>query len=129
MTYEVAQWKRIRWGREVKPTWIYGSETTTPSANTDLVSVNVSSGKSGYVYGFYVCADEGNTFRIEWTSGGSAKTYRIVMQTAGAIHYADFIALNEGLPADEGTTITIKNVNAGNSGMIYQAGILYAETE
>jgi hypothetical protein len=36
-------------------------------------------------------------------------------------------AYNEGYSADAGTSITITNVNAGSTGIIYQAGLLVAE--
>jgi len=116
-----------RFGRNVEPIWIHGSEITAPAANTNLVSRTVSTGKIGYIYGFFINTQEANDFLIVWTSGGTTRQIRITFSGAGAIHYADFIALNEGLPADSGTTIAIRNVNAGSTGKIYQARLLYAE--
>jgi hypothetical protein len=40
------------------------------------------------------------------------------------LHFVDVIALNEGLPADGGTSVTITNVNAGSAGVVYQAALL-----
>jgi hypothetical protein len=117
----------IRFGRNVTPTWINGSETTAPAANTALVSKTVTTGKSGYIYGFMITAQEANDFKINWTSGGSAKSKRIVFGGKGTTHFVDVVALNEGLPADAGTSVTITNVNAGGSGMVYQCALLYAE--
>jgi hypothetical protein len=119
--------KTLRWGRDVSPAWVYGAEVTAPAAGTALVSKTVSTGKSGYIYGFFISAGEANDFKINWTSGGAAKSVRIPFVSKGAVQYVDFIALNEGLPADAGTSITITNVNAGSSGVVYQAGLLYVE--
>jgi len=115
-----------RWGRNVTPAWIYGAEVTAPAAGTALVSRTVSTGKSGYIYGFLIITQEANNFKVNWTSGGAAKSLRIVMGT-GTLYIADFVALNEGAPADAGSTISITNVNAGSTGIVYQAALLYAE--
>lgn len=117
----------LRWGRDVTPVWIHTGEVTAPAANTALVSKTVSAGKRGYIYGFFISAGEANDFKINWTSGGTSYSIRIPLGGKGYVHYADFIALNEGLGADAGTSITITNVNAGSSGVIYQARLLYAE--
>lgn len=116
-----------RWGRDIEPSWVDGSEVTAPAAGTALVSKTVSAGKSGYIYGFFISAGEGNDFKINWTSGGTAYSKRIVFIGKGTLQYVDFAALNEGKPADAETSITITNVNNGGAGVIYQASILYAE--
>jgi hypothetical protein len=116
-----------RWGYAVEPTWIYGAEITAPPANTALVSKTVSSGMKGLIYGLFITAQEANDFKVNWTSGGVSRSLRIVMGGKGTVVATFEKPLNEGLPADAGTTITITNVNAGGVGMIYQAGILYAE--
>jgi len=117
----------FRWGRDVTPTWVHGSEVTAPATNTALVSKTVSSGKSGYIYGFFITAGEANDFLISWTSGGATYSRRIVFGGKGSLQYVDIIPLNEGLPADSGTAVSITNVNAGGAGVIYQAAVLYAE--
>jgi len=117
----------IRWGRNVAPTWVIGSEATAPAAGTALVSKTVSTGKKGYVYGFMITAQEANDFKVNWTSGGTAYSKRIVFGGKGTTHFVDAVALNEGLPADAGTSVTITNVNAGATGIVYQCAILYAE--
>jgi hypothetical protein len=117
----------VRWGRNVSPVWVIGSETTAPSAGTALISKTVSTGKTGYIYGFLITAQEANDFKINWTSGGLSKSLRIVFGGKGTTTYTDNIPMNEGLGADAGTSITITNVNAGGSGMVYQACLLYAE--
>jgi hypothetical protein len=120
-------YQAIRFGRDVSPTWVHGDEVTAPVAGTALVSKTVSSGKTGYIYGFFISAGEANDFKISWTSGGMTYSIRIPFGGQGCIHYTDSIALNEGMGADAGTSITITNVNAGSSGVIYQARLLYAE--
>jgi hypothetical protein len=117
----------IRWGRDVAPAWVHGGEVTAPAAGTALVSKTVSTGKAGYIYGFFISAGEANDFKINWTSGGASYSIRIPFSAKGAIHYADFIPMNEGLGADGGSSITITNVNAGSSGIVYQARLLYGE--
>jgi hypothetical protein len=41
--------------------------------------------------------------------------------------FTDTVAINNDLPADEGTAIIIENVNAGGGGMIYHAKLLVAQ--
>jgi len=120
--------KRQRWGREIEPEWIHASEVTAPAAATNLVSKTVGAGKSGYIYGFLITTGEANDFLINWTSGGTAYSIRVTFTSSGTTEAIDNVPLNEGLPADAGTTITIQNVNAGAAGIIYQARLLYAET-
>jgi len=118
----------VRYGRTPSVlTWVYGSEVSAPSAGASLVSRSVGSGKKGYVYGFFITASEANDFYINWTSGGTAHKVRIKFTGAGSLEYAGFIPVNEGLPADSGSTVSITVVNAGSSGSVYQAGLLYVE--
>ncbi|MEM1523612.1 MAG: hypothetical protein QXU69_11305 [Thermofilaceae archaeon] len=119
--------KLLRWGRDVSPLWVHGGEVVAPAAGTALVSRIVSIGKVGYIYGFYISAGEANDFRINWTSGATAYSIRIVFPSKGSLQYVDFVPINEGLPADGGSTISITNVNSGSAGVVYQARILYAE--
>jgi len=116
-----------RWGRNVSPAWVHGAEVTAPAANTALVSVAVSAGKAGFIYGLFISAQEANDFKVSWTSGATAYSRRIVFAGKGSLQYVDIVPLNEGLPADAGSSVTITNVNAASAGMIYQAAILYAE--
>jgi hypothetical protein len=116
--------KLIKWGRDVTPAWVHGGEVTAPAANTALVTWTVPADKTGYIYGFFISAGEGNDFKINWTSGGVAYSRRIVFPGKGTLHFVDMIALNEGLPADGGTSVTITNVNAGSAGIVYQATLL-----
>jgi hypothetical protein len=116
--------KLIKWGRDASPFWVHGGEVTAPEAGTALVSWTVPSGRVGYVYGFFISAGEGNDFKLNWTSGGVAYSRRIVFPGKGTLHFVDVIALNEGLPADANTSVTITNVNAGSAGVVYQAALL-----
>jgi hypothetical protein len=113
-----------RWGRDVTPAWVHGDEVTAPAAGTALVSWTVPVGKTGYIYGFYISAGEGNDFKVNWTSSGVAYSRRIIFPGKGTLHFVDVIAINEGLPADGGTSVTITNVNAGSAGIVYQAALL-----
>lgn len=116
-----------RYGRNVTPAWTLGSEATAPAADTALVTKGISSGKTGYIYGFMISAQEPNDFKIKWTSGTNAKTYRLVFAGAGSMIVLLDTALNEGLGADASSNITINNVNAGTTGKIYQAQLLTGE--
>ncbi|MEM2498367.1 MAG: hypothetical protein QXR81_08330 [Candidatus Nezhaarchaeales archaeon] len=116
-----------RWGRVVYPFWKEGAEITAPAPETNLVAHTVSTGKKGYIYGFFISAQEGNDFKLVWTSGGTTYSRRIILAGKGSVQYVDFIALNEGLPADPGSVIAIQNVNAGSLNIIYQASILIGE--
>jgi hypothetical protein len=104
-----------------------GSEVTAPSAGTALASRTVGAGRRGYVYGVFITAGEANDFRLEWTSGGVSYSLRIPLCGRGAIMLTSLIPLNEGLPADGGTSVAVTNINAGSPGVVYQAAVLYAE--
>ncbi|MEM3662374.1 MAG: hypothetical protein QXI68_02195 [Sulfolobales archaeon] len=112
----------MRWGHLTSPTWIIGSDVSNPPANTTLVSFNVPQNKKAYIYGLYIATPEGNDFYLSWVNNNSEKRYYILFGAKGTLYFADLIPLNEGLPADPNTTITIKNVNAGTN--IYRAGVM-----
>jgi hypothetical protein len=116
----------IKWGRDVSPFWVHGGEVTAPVAGTALVSWSVPTGKVGYIYGFFISAGEGNDFKLNWTSGGVVYSKLIMFPSKGTLHFTDIVALNEGLPADPGTSITITVVNDGSTGAVYQAALLVA---
>jgi hypothetical protein len=116
-----------RWGYAVEPSWTFGSEVTAPAAGTALVSKTVSTGKNGYIFGVFITTQEANDFKINWTSGGTAYSIRIIFAGKGTLMSAFPKAYNEGYPADAGTSVTITNVNAGSTGIIYQAGLLFLE--
>jgi hypothetical protein len=117
----------IRWGRNVTPTWVHAAEQIAPGALTVLVTQAVTAGLSGFIYGFFVSVGEGNDFLINWTSATVAYSKRLVFGGGGVIQAVEGTPMNEGLPADGGTNVTITNVNAGGAGIVYQANILYAE--
>jgi len=116
-----------RWGKDIEPFWVHAAEVTAPAAGTALVSRIVTAGKQGFIYGFFITSPEANEFRINWTSNTTARSIRIVYNAAGSEESIDTIPMNEGLPADGGTAITITNVNAGTTGKVYQARLLVAE--
>jgi len=117
----------LHWGHNVNPAWVHAAEVVAPAGGTALVTRAVTAGKAGYIYGFFISAQEGNDFLINWTSGGAARSTRQVFGGAGTVEYVAALPCNEGLPADGGTNITITNVNAAAAGKIYQARLLYAE--
>jgi len=116
-----------RWGRDIELRWTHGRQIIAPPANTALVSQRVGSDRKGYIYGFSMTAGEGNQFTISWVSSGEVKSRVILLPNMGTVQHVDIIPLNEGAEADGNTTITIKNVNAGTPGKIYQASLLYGE--
>jgi hypothetical protein len=118
-------WQKMRYGRVLSSlVWVYGSVVSAPAAGTALASYSVPAGKQGFIYGYFITATEANQFEIRWTSSAAARAIRIVFVAGGSVHGASLIALNEGLPADAGTTISIVNISAGASGNVYQAGLL-----
>jgi len=117
----------IRWGRDVSPAWVHAAEVVAPLIGAVLVTRAVTAGMVGYIYGYFVSATEGNEFLINWTSATVAYAMRLVFGAGGYVQDVETVALNEGLPADAGTNITITNVNAGAALMVYQARLLYAE--
>ena len=124
---ELIQAAQQRWGRDIDVAWVHAAEQVAPGAGTALVTRAVSVGKAGYIYGFFISAQEANNFLLNWTSGGIARSQRIIFGGAGSTEGVDPVALNEGLPADAGTDVTITNVNAAAPLMIYQARLLYGE--
>jgi hypothetical protein len=118
-------WQKMRYGRVLSSlAWVYSSVVTAPAAVTTLASYTVPAGKTGFIYGYFISASEANQFEIRWASGGVTRAIRVVFGGGGSVHAASLIALNEGLPADPGTTISIVNINAGGAGDVYQAGLL-----
>ncbi|GAI88105.1 unnamed protein product, partial [marine sediment metagenome] len=116
-----------RWGRDLEPEWVHAAEVTAPAEGAALVTKAVGVGKSGYIYGFLISAQETNDFKLNWTSGETGYSIRIPFGGAGSTECVDPTPLNEGLPADAETDITITNVNAAAAEQIYQARLLYAE--
>ncbi len=108
-------------------TWVHAAEQTAPGAGTVLVTQAVGALLSGYIYGFFISAQEANSFLLNWTSGGAAYSIRIVLGGLGSTEATNTIALNGSLPADAGTNVTITNVTAAGAGKIYQARLLYGE--
>jgi hypothetical protein len=96
-------------------------------AGAALVSQTVTAGKSGYIYGVFMTLQEGNDLLLNWTSGGVANSKRFNFGSSGTIETADPIAMNDGLPADAGTNITVTVVTIAGAGKIYQANLLYGE--
>jgi hypothetical protein len=121
------QSKLTRWNREVDPTWIHAVEQVAPLALTNLITIAVTAGTTGFIYGFFISATEANNFFINWVSGGVTRTMRIPFAGSGAVENVDPVPMNEGLAADASTNITVQNVNAGGVGSIYQARLLYTE--
>lgn len=115
----------MRWGHNVSLKWIFGEVTTAPSAGTALVSYTPS--KPAYIYGFYIFSDEANDFELSWTSGGKAYSFLIATGSRGTTYFADIIPINESLPADPNTAISIKNLKAGSTGASYRACLFIGE--
>lgn len=113
--------------RALNPIWIHAIAVTAPGAGTVLVSQTVAAGKQGFIYGFLISSQEANNFLINWISGGAARSIRIVFGAQGSTQDTEVVPLNEGLPADAGTNVTITNVTISGVGIIYQARLLYAE--
>ena len=116
-----------RWGRVITPSWVHAAEVVAPLIGATLVTKAVTAGKSGYIYGFFISAGEANNFLLNWTSGGIARSKRLVFGAGGSMEAIDQVPINEGLPADAATNVTITNVTAGGVGIVYQANLLYGE--
>lgn len=111
----------MRWGHLLTPSWVLGTVTSNPPANSAIVSYSVPAGRVGYIYGFYIAAPAATDFRLEWTSGGTVRSYFIMFNSKGTMYFADIIPMNEGLPADPGSSIAIRNIQAGTGE--YHAGL------
>ncbi len=118
----------LRFGRNVSPTWVLADVSNNPAANASLVIKKVTAGKVGHVYGFLIASeDPSNNFSLNWVSGSANKQMLIVYPGSGTQVVEVDTALTEGLSADAGTEVIIKNREAAVSGARMQAGILYAE--
>lgn len=117
----------LRWGRDIGLSWTTAAPAVAPGAGVALVTRAVTAGRSGYVYGFLFNSTEANTFILNWTSAGVAYTRRFVFGGGGFTEDVMPAALNDGLPADGGTNITITVLGAGAPASVYQANILYGE--
>jgi hypothetical protein len=112
-----------RWSIPREPKWIDGAEATAPAAGTALVSVTVgASPRTGRVFGVHITAGEANSFQLVV---GTTVVKRFTLGTAGTIHIVLNTPLADNIPA--GTTVKIVNVNAGSTGVVYQASLLYDE--
>lgn len=117
----------IRWGRDITLAWTAAAIVGAPGAGAVLVTRAVTAGRSGYVYGFLFDSSEANTFILNWTSGGVAYARRFLFGGGGFAEDVMQAALNEGLPADGGTNVTVTVLGAGAVASVYQANILYGE--
>ena len=114
--------------REVMPTWKnYADIITAPTAGQVLVSYPTTQIQT-WIYGFFISCTEVNNFMVNWICGGNPFARLIPFGGLGYSSEIDYVPLNEGLPADNRTTITITVVNAGNISQQYQAGLMIAES-
>lgn len=120
--FSASDMKTVRWGIPREPTWTDGAEATAPAAGTALVTVTVSTGKTGRVFGVHISADEANQFQL---LVGSTVVKRFALGAAGVIHIVLSLPLKDSIAA--ASVITVKNVTAGASGKTYQASLLYDE--
>jgi len=120
---------QIRWGQPVEPNWVYGTVTTGPTAGAVLVSQGVSSGYNGYIWGYFLSTNDsaGNTFLVEWTYNNTTYQQMVVFGGAGTVNFITNKAVNSGLPAQGGSTMTISILNAGSTNALYMAGLLWGQ--
>ncbi|MFP3256607.1 MAG: hypothetical protein RXO36_02215 [Candidatus Nanopusillus acidilobi] len=106
-----------------RPIWHYGNIVSSPASGSVLASFTVPNGYIGYIFGFSISLSDtsGNQFYINWVSNGINKTLYLVASGPGTIFYESDSPLNEGLPADPNTIISITNINAGSGN--YFAGL------
>jgi len=117
-----------KWGIPGAPTWNYNVAITAPGAGAVLATHTVAAGVKGYIFGISISVGEANVFLLNWISGGTARSKRIVFGSQGSIVDVEEVAMNAGLLADTGTAITITNINAGGAGVVYQADVLVGES-
>jgi hypothetical protein len=117
----------MRWGKVYEPTWVFGNIMYDIQENEELICKTISSGKKGYIHGFFITASEPNEFSITWISQGSFKQILIKLAGAGSVKDTSPIALNELTPADSNTDICILVKNEGSLNSYYQAGLLIGE--
>jgi len=119
----------IRLGRSVKGVlkWVTGDIITAPATGSVLASDSCRGGSCSelYVYGFMISSSEANTYMLTFTKpDGSSTSIRIVAPTGGILYLTDYVALNEGEPADS-VALTVVNSGTGT----YQARLLVLEVQ
>lgn len=111
----------------VKTFWVNPIEKTEPGAGDSLVSKTIKSGYRAKIHGIFISSPEANSFLLNWTSGGVARSKRIEFTGRGTVQEESKNPMNLGQEADAGTAITVTVVNASGAGLVYQADILYEE--
>ncbi len=117
----------LRWGHNTTPRWVFGDYINNPTPEYALTYIEVPPDMQAYIYGFYLLSNEANDFKITWRSGGVAQEYLITHSARGVTYFTDTIPLNEGLPADPNSAITVSITNNGTGK--YRVGILIGFVE
>lgn len=104
--------------------YVRGSYISAPAPNSDLATFTVPSTKRGAVVAVLIDATEANFFNIVWTSGGTARSYRLRLPGDGVVLYDFRPGLNLDLPADPDSVIVVRNLNGGAGGSQYKVDIL-----
>ncbi|MFP3319688.1 MAG: hypothetical protein RXO24_03945 [Acidilobus sp.] len=119
-----------RWEYPVKPTWTRGQVFAGPlAAGTTLLEVSVSPGHKGYIWGYSLAENDpnGNVFLVRWVSGGKTYQQMILIHGPGAVEVAGDRAINDGSPADPGTSIVVQILHAASADTLYSADILWGQ--
>jgi len=112
----------LRWGIPREPTWTDGAEQTSPGANTALVTFTVSAGKTGRAFGISLTASEANYFQLGvMTGGGFTDVKDFALAAEGTVFIVVPSPIVSAVPA--GSSIVLRNVNAGGVGALYQASL------
>jgi len=106
--------------------YVQGSEVKGPSAGATLMSYTVPQGFRAHVVAVEVLAGDANEFTLGWTSGGSARSKKIYVPTAGYYMVKFPLPPTLGAPADAGTAVTLSVVNAGLASSKYYAAMWIA---
>ena len=114
----------LRWGRDVSPEWVHAVEQTAPGALTALVTKAVTAGKTGYIYGFLISAQEANDFLvlIAWPAQQPILKYHTVLQSL-----ANLMANNSWPIAPchfQSTDIPMENTSRSADGRLFARALI-----
>lgn len=106
--------------------WTLGDVSTAPGADATILTHKVGPGVEGHIFGYLITCQEANNVDIHWKSGGDAKILQSVFPVGGGslIVITDHSPINQGLPADAESDITVKVGSAAAAGKKYQASLL-----
>ena len=119
----------IRWGISREPVWTDGTEATSPTGGTVLVTVKAAANLTGRCYGVSISAPEANIFQLGVVNAAGAFTVIKDFQLGSqgtifvVVPYPIIGTLNATGSVVAGSSIQVRVVTTASSSSAYQASI------